>query len=238
MDPVRFGLALRALRRRRAWTQAQLAGEAQVSRGAIQRIERGDHEAFTGALLRRVAVALGARFEQRLLWQGEGLDRLLDGDHARLVELVIGWLRSEGWDVAPEATFAYGGERGSIDVLAFHAATGTLLVVEVKSVVPDMQKMLSGIDRKARVALRVARSRGWNGTVVARLLVLPDDRTARRRVERHAATLGAALPARTREVRRWAHAPAGPLAGILFLSNADVSGARHRVPPDRTRSRA
>jgi transcriptional regulator with XRE-family HTH domain len=229
VDPVRLGLAFRALRRRRGWTQDQLGERADVSRGAIQRVERGGAEAFTGALLRKLAVALGARFEQRLLWQGEALDRLLDADHARLVEVVIAWLRSEGWDVMPEATFAIAGERGSIDVLAFHPASGTLLVVEVKTVVPDMQAMLAGIDRKARVAVNVARSRGWHASAVARILVLPGDRTSRRRVEQHAATLDAALPARTREVRRWVSRPSGPLAGILFLPDAAVSGARHRV---------
>jgi transcriptional regulator with XRE-family HTH domain len=231
VDPVRLGLAFRALRRRRGWTQAQLAEHARVSRGAIQRVERGGAESFTGSLLRGLAVALGARFEQRLLWQGEALDRLLDADHARLVEIVISWLRAEGWEVAPEVTFAIGGERGSIDVLAFHAASGTLLVVEVKTVVPDMQAMLGGVDRKARLAMRVARSRGWHAKVVGRLLVLPDDRTSRRRVASHAATLDAALPARTREVRRWARSPVGALAGVLFVANAGVSGARHRVAP-------
>jgi len=238
VDSVRLGLAFRALRRRRGWTQAQLAEQARVSRGAIQRVERGGAEDFTGALVRRMAVALGARFEQRLLWQGEALDRLLDADHARLVDIVVRWLRDEGWDVAPEATFAIAGERGSIDVMAFHAATGTLLVVEVKTVVPDMQAMLSGIDRKARVARSVARARGWDARVVARLLVLPDDRTSRRRVELQAATLDAALPARTRAVAHWIPQPVGTLAGILFLTDAAVSGARHRVARGGGRSRA
>ena len=145
MDPVRFGLAMRALRRRRTWTQAQLAERAGVSRGAVQQIERGGADAFTGRVVRMIAVALGARFEQRVLWQGEALDRLLDADHAAIVERVIRWLRAEGWEAVPEVTFAIRGERGSIDVLAFHPGTGTLLVIEVKSVVPDIQGLLSGV---------------------------------------------------------------------------------------------
>jgi transcriptional regulator with XRE-family HTH domain len=238
MDEVRFGLIARALRRRRGWTQERLAQEAGVARSAVGRVERGEAEAFTGRTLRRIAVALGARFEQRLLRHGEGLDRLLDEHHARLVEAVVTELRRLGWEVVPEATFAVAGERGSIDVLAWHAETGTLLVIEVKSVVPDMQAMLAGIDRKARLAPAIARSRGWRPAAVARLLVLPDDRTARRRVEASSATLDAALPARTVAVRRWLAGPRGPLSGILFLSDGAVSGARHRVASRRSQDRA
>ena len=124
MDAVRFGLALRALRRRRAWTQQQLADRVGVSRSAVQRLERGGVDDFTGRVVRLVAVGLGARYDQRLLWQGEALDRLLDREHAAIVEHVVRWLRSEGWTVVPEATFAVYGERGSIDVLAFHPAFG------------------------------------------------------------------------------------------------------------------
>jgi transcriptional regulator with XRE-family HTH domain len=224
MDHVRFGLALRALRRRRAWTQQQLADRASLSRSAVQRIDRGGVDDFTGRTVRKIAVALGARYDQRILWQGEGLDK----DHAAIVEQVIRWLRAEGWDVVPEATFVLAGQRGSVDVLAFQAATGSLLIVEVKSVVPDMQAMLSSMDRKMRAAPILARERGWRIASVSRVLVLPDDRTARRRIETHRATVDAVLPARTRDVRRWARSPSGAIAGILFLPRAAARG-RHRI---------
>jgi hypothetical protein len=105
-----------------------------------------------------------------------------------------------------------------------------LLVIEVKSVVPDMQAMLHGIDRKGRLAREIARDRGWVASSVTRLLVLPDDRTARRRVEAHAATLGVALPARTLAIRRWIREPAGPAPGhgIMFVTDARHAGIRHR----------
>ena len=54
MDQVRFGLALRALRRRRAWTQQQARrSSAALSRSAVQRIERGGLDDFTGRTVRR-----------------------------------------------------------------------------------------------------------------------------------------------------------------------------------------
>ena len=165
----------------------------------------------------------------RVLWQGEELDRLLDGDHARLVEAIVERLVAAGWVAVPEATFAIGAERGSIDVLAWHPGTGHLLVVEVKSVVPDLQATLAGVDRKTRLAPAIARARGWDVQAVSRLLVLPEDRTARRRLEQFASTFDRAFPDRTVGVRRWMASPDRAIAGVMFVSGATRARARHRV---------
>lgn len=56
----------------------------------------------------KVAGALDALADIRLNWKGEGLDRILDGDHASLVEAIAVRLRAAGWDVRTEhhrATF-------------------------------------------------------------------------------------------------------------------------------------
>lgn len=219
---------------RRGWRQEDLATAAGVSRSQVGRIERGESGNMPVDALGRVAGALGARAELRLFWQGEGLDRLLDEAHARLVEWVVRRLAALGWDVAVEVSFARNGERGSIDVLAFHPGWRALLVIEVKSVTPDMQAMLGGLDRKARLGPAIARERGWDPVTVGRALVLGDTRTNRRRLERYGATIRAVLPAGTREMTRWGADPVAPApAGVWFVS--DVRGAdgnpvrRHRV---------
>lgn len=233
MDVVRFGLGIRALRRRRGWTQDRLAAEARVSRGVIGRIERGRADRVPIYVLVKVAAALGASVSTRLLWHGEGLDRLLDATHASVTEAAIDLLRSLDWDALTEVSFNIRGERGTIDILAFHAPSGSLLVVEIKSVVPDLQAMLGTLDRKVRLASEIARQRGWQVRTVSRLLVMPDDRTARRRVDQHRATFAVVLPARTVAARRWLRNPAGVLAGILFLSDVQHTGTRHRVATPR-----
>jgi transcriptional regulator with XRE-family HTH domain len=217
------------MRRRRMWTQQRLADAARVSRAVVVRIETGHGDRVAVHTLNAVAAALGASLTVRLLWQGEGLDRLLDAGHAELVERTIATLDASAWDSATEVSFNLRGERGSIDVLAFHRPSGALLVVEVKSVVPDLQATLYGLDRKVRVATEVANERGWAAASVSRLLVLPDDRTARRRVASHAATFDAVVPARTAEVRRWTKRPTGSIAGILFIPDMARSTSRHRV---------
>lgn len=229
MDPVKLGLAVRALRRRKGLTQLALAAKAGVSQSAVSRAERGEVGALTLGAFERIAHAMDATASVRLYWHGEDLDRLLDAAHAGLVDQVVALLRSRGWEVVPEATFSIYGERGSIDVLAFHPGHGSLLVIEVKSVVPDMQSMLSGIDRKVRLAPGIARERGWRVRTVSRLLVLPDDRTARRRVEQFASTIDQVLPLRTRAVRRWIAAPRAATGGVLFLPSSQDTRARRRL---------
>ena len=229
MEPVRIGLAIRALRRRRRWTQADLGKRAGCSASQISRLESGAWRGVTVRRIERVLGELGARLYLRVLWQGEELDRLLDRDHASMVDAVIGRFASHGWLTVPEATFQVAGERGAIDVLAWHEETRILLVIEVKSIVPDIQATLGGIDRKARIAPALARQRGWPAEHVARILVVPDDRTSRRRIERFGATFARALPARTAEIKRWLAHPSGAISGVLFLSDSPSVQARHRV---------
>lgn len=201
MDAIRLGHAIRALRIRRGWRQQDLADAAGVSRQLVARVESGDIERVQVGTLRAIARELGATLNLLVRWHGEGLGRLLDAAHAGLVEVVVGRLGRAGWETAVEVSFAIRGERGSIDVLALHPPTAAVLVVEVKSVVPDSQAMLHALDRKARVAHDVARERGWPCRQVGRLLVVGESTTARRRVELLGATYRTAFPERGRSVQ-------------------------------------
>lgn len=160
MEVVRFGLGMRSLRRRRRWTQARLALEARVSRSVVGRIERGRADRVPIYVLVKVAAALGATVSTKLLWQGEGLGRLLDAVHASTTDAVLELLRALGWHTATEVSFNIRGERGTVDILAFHAPSGSLIVIEIKSDVPDLQAMLGILDRKSRLVLDIARDRG------------------------------------------------------------------------------
>src|SRR4051812_15487326 len=118
MDMVRFGRGIRALRLRRRWRQVDLAAAAHVSRPLVARVERGLGDSVPPRKLQAIATVLGARIDLRLNWNGEALERLLDGAHALLVEAMATFLRAAGWDVAVEVTFLVRGERGSIDLFA------------------------------------------------------------------------------------------------------------------------
>jgi transcriptional regulator with XRE-family HTH domain len=236
MDAVRVGRVVRALRIRRRWRQLDLADRVGVSQSLVARVERGGAGRLRLDTLERVTSVLDARLVLRVDWHGEAADRLLDADHAAIVEQVLEILRASGWEALPEATFAIGGERGSVDILAWHEPTRTLLVIEVKSVVPDVQGMLSALDRKIRNAPAIARARGWQASRIAYALVIGEDRTARRRVATHATTFATRFPHGSVETRRFiAHPDAGPtLRGLWFLSPRTQVTTRHRVASPRS----
>lgn len=231
VDAVRIGRVVRAIRQRRRWRQADLARRAGVSQSLIARVERGGGDRLTLATLERILAALGTRLNARVDWNGEVADRLLDAEHAQLVEAVVEILRRGGWEPVPEVTFAVYGERGSIDVLAWHVATRTLLVVEVKSVVPDVQATVATFDRKERLADRVARARGWKPLRIASVLVVAESSTNRRRIATHGATFASRFTHDTRAGRRFISEPAtspGPLRGLWFLSRRTGAGGSRR----------
>ena len=231
MDVIRIGRLARALRLRKGWRQLDLAVRVGVSQSLIARIERGGADRLTGRTLDAVFAALGARLNLRVDWNGEAADRLLDADHAALVEAVLELLRGFGWEAIPEVSFSIGGERGSVDIVAWHAASRTLLVVEIKSVVPDVQATLLVFDRKVRLAGRIAADQGWKPTRVSSLIAIGESRTSRRRVAAHASTFAARFPHGAREVRRHIKDPAAGdvLRGLWFLAFRTGAGSRQRV---------
>jgi len=170
---IRLGRAIRALRRRLGWRQRDLATAAGCSQALISRLEAGHGDLVYPRTVEAVAHALGARLVTYLDWNGEALDRLLDAEHAAIVDQVVRALAAAGWEVLPEATFAIGPERGSVDVLAWHGPTRSLLVIEVKSVLADAQETLARLDRKVRLADRIAPA-AWRPSSVSRLLVIGD----------------------------------------------------------------
>lgn len=232
VETIRLGRQLRALRHRLRLRQEDVGLRAGVSRSDVGRAERGEADRLKLVTVERIATTLGARLDVRLSWKGEGLDRLLDAGHAALVEIVVEALHAASWECAVEVSFNIRGERGSVDVLALHPRRRVVLVVEVKSVVPDVQATLMALDRKARLGRALAELQGWSASGVGRLLVVGESRTSRRRVEAHEAIFRTVLPARAVDIRRWLLQPtADPaLAGLWFLSSGHGASTRHRVP--------
>jgi transcriptional regulator with XRE-family HTH domain len=230
MDWIRIGRSVRALRKRRGWRQKDLAIAAGMSQSVIARIELGRGDRVAPRIMERVVHVLGARMVVRVDWNGEALDRLLDAGHATLVESVASMLRAAGWDIAAEVTFWIRGERGSVDLLGWHADSRTLLVIEIKSVVPDLQATLMSFDRKCRLATEIAALRQWKPARVGRLLVIGESRTARRRVIAHQTIFEAELPDRFLAVRRFLADPtlAAPVRGLMFLPGSPQATTRHR----------
>ena len=218
MDDARIGRTLRAIRHRLGWRQADVAGRAGVAQDLVSRIERGRLGRTSIAKVRAVAAALDAEARLTIHWRGGEIDRVMDEGHAHLVGRIVDLLKAAGWVVRTEVSFSIYGERGSIDVFAWHAASRTLLVAEIKSDLMAVEETLRRHDVKARLASRIAAEQfGWQAKTVCRLLVLPDLSTPRRRVERHAAVLATAYPTRGRAVSAWLKDPDGAMSGLAFV---------------------
>lgn len=229
-DDRRLAEASRALRREQRLRQVDALGTRRT-RGLVIRLEAGDIGGLRVADVRDHFARLGASLRLSVWWNGADLDRLLDRRHARLVERAVAHIVDHAWTPASEVTFANYGERGSIDILALHQPTGGLLVVEVKSEWGSIEETNRRLDVKVRLAPKIAVERfGRRPAFVARVLVLPEDATARRIARRHEHTLRAAYPARNRELLRWLKRPSGPTSALWFLS--EVAQTRPQRPRD------
>ncbi len=231
MEDQRVGAAFRAVRIRRRSRQEDVAKAARVSRALVSLIERGHVDQLSLAALRRVGTALDVRVEVVPRWRAGELDRLLNARHSALHETLARFFRDlPGWVAAPEVSFAVYGERGVIDILAWHSARRALLVIELKTDVIDVQDLVGTLDRKRRLAPRVGEERGWLPSAVSTWLVIVDTKTNRRRVEAHAAVLRSAFPCDGREMRGWLRRPTGSVAGLSFWTIASPGSTRRKMP--------
>ncbi len=228
VDDVRVGRLIRSLRLRLNWRQADLGLRARVSQQEVSVLERGHLDGVPLRTIRAVMRVLDASADLDVRWRGGAIDRLLDERHAALVGECVTWLVGSGWQTQVEVTYSVYGERGSIDVLAWHPQVGVLLVVEVKSELTSIEATLRKHDEKCRLAVREARERfGWTARDSARLLLAASDRTTRRRVQRASSVLDAAYPLRGGEARAWLRAPNASPARILLLADTSRrSGSR------------
>ncbi len=154
MDDQRIGAVIRALRQRRRWRQVDLASRAGVSDSLVGRIERGQLGSIPISKVRRVAGALDARIDAIVRWQGADLGRLLDARHAGMHESMAGLLGSlDGWQFEPEVSFSIYGERGIIDILAWHPGRRMLLVIELKTEIVEVSGLLGSMDQRRRLAV-------------------------------------------------------------------------------------
>lgn len=226
MDDERLGALLRVLRVRRGLRQVDVARLAGVLDQTVSRIERGQLTSLSVSTLRTVARVLEARLDLRLWTRAGEVERLASAIHAALVESLVPELHSHGWVVRPEVSFNLDGERGLVDIVAWHPATRTLLLIEVKTEIVDVGELVGTFDRKRRLGPRIARMLGFDPGSVAAAVVVADTRTNHRRVQGHAATFGATLPDGGQRFRSFLARPSGSLAAVAFWPIRHPGSAR------------
>jgi transcriptional regulator with XRE-family HTH domain len=237
MNDLQLGLALRAVRTKRRFRQTDLAAQAGVSASLVSRLEHGDVDRLSLRALRRVAARLGVSLELLPRSANGDLDRLINARHAALGERVAAWITSQpGWIVVAEVSFSIYGERGIVDLLAWHGSSRSLVVIELKTAIVDVDELIGTLDRKRRLGAQIAASRGWSARSVSAWLIVGDSSTNRRRVADHRTLLRSGLPRDGRSLAPlFLHPERGPESGIAFWPNlpgvgvAREAAARRRV---------
>jgi transcriptional regulator with XRE-family HTH domain len=222
-----------------------VAVAAGASRAAVSRIERGQLASLPLDRLRVLAGVLDIRLGVVAHWRGGEASRVVNERHSRMHELVAARLTGlPEWTFAPEVTYSLMGERGVIDVLAWHAPSRTLLVLELKTEITDPAGLVAQVDRYSRLAVRVARDRAWHPLRIGTWVLVAESDLNRRRLARHRTMLRNAFPLDGRFLRGWLRDPAaksagggalrgggggggGPHAGVPHAGSAPERGGPH-----------
>jgi transcriptional regulator with XRE-family HTH domain len=216
MQDSRLGSAIRLIRQRRGLTQEALGYKAGLSKSTVSRIERGHLDALGLRAVRAIAGELDIRVDLVPRWRSGDLDRLLNRRHSTLHELVARWFADElpAWVLAPEVSFSIYGERGVIDILAWHPGRRALLIIELKTDIVDVNDLVGAAERRRRLARTIAADRGWDPATVSVWVVVAASRTNRRRLAAHRAMLRAAFPADGRRIQSWLRDPGRAVAAL------------------------
>jgi transcriptional regulator with XRE-family HTH domain len=187
------GAAVASLRTAIGWTQRTLEERSGVCQSMISRIERGHVRDLTFRTATALLEAMGARLvigvdAPYLADRG----RQRDAGHARLSAGVVRRLRAAGWDVRTEVEVGGDRSRGWIDVLAFHPATGVMLVIELKTEIHDLGQIERSLGWYEREAWLAGRRFGWQPTssIACLLLLMTEVNDTRATANRRSIDLG------------------------------------------------
>ena len=186
--------------------------------------------------LRAIAGVLEVGLEIVPSWRGGEVARVVNERHSRMHELFAAHLaRTRGCEFATEVSFSSWGERGVIDILGWHAARRVLLVIELKTEIPDPAGLIAQVGRYRRLAPGIGHERGWDSTSVATWVLVAESDMNRRQLAQHRVMLRNAFPLDGRALRRWLRDPVceGAVNGLAFLANAGPSIANRRLGPTR-----
>lgn len=218
MRDLEVGRLLRMLRIRRGWRLRDVAERCTLSAASVGRNELGQISSVHA--LRAHAAALDLRVEWRVTGRGADVPRLLDEEHAAIVEALAAAFRAAEWRVEAEVSYSEFGERGRIDLLGLNPTGATLLIVEAKTELADLQDLLGGLSTKARLGPGIARRTGWHVARTVTMLAVAATAANRAVVRLHPALFSSFE-------RRWLREGAVPTPGqgrVLLWIPAAAAG--------------
>jgi transcriptional regulator with XRE-family HTH domain len=253
MGDQQVGATFRAARIRSGKRQEDVATGARVHRSCVSNVERGHFDDVPLRQLRAIATDLELHLALVASWHGADGMRIINERHSRMHELVAERLAVlSDWEFASEVSFSEWGERGVVDILAWHRLTRTLLIIELKTELPHPAGLVAQVDRYRRLGPAIGRARGWNPLRVATWVFVAESDLNRRQVARHSVMLRNAFPLDGHFVRRWLRDPSAGsdlgrvdsaltvpsrVDGLSFLAYAAGGDTNGRLGPTKRVSR-
>lgn len=202
------------------WSQDELADLSRTSQTKIHRMETDKRAAFDLDTLDRVMVQLGLRVTLEVdgIHVAERREQR-DAVHAAIVAVLARRLRRAGWEVATEVATGGTAPTGWIDLIAFRASDAALLVIEVKTAIPDVGALQRQVGFYEREAPWAARRMGWLPETSAVAVVCLDSAQVRDTLERNRSHLVAEFPVTPDRLVAWVRGPGTPApAGKAMLT--------------------
>jgi transcriptional regulator with XRE-family HTH domain len=207
-----IGGSVKSVRVDIGWSQRELAARLRTSLGAVQRLEAGqrhvDSRVATAAM--RVlgirpsvdphALGIPGRREQR------------DEVHGRCSNYGVRQLLQREWEARTEVEIGDGRFRGWIDILAFRRKDRALLVIEVKTEIDDVGRVLRSLGWYVRSSRVAAQSHGWSPRLIVPVLLCLATTETDARLAAIKDQLRIELPGRARELSDWIVDPTAKVA--------------------------
>ncbi len=202
-------MAVRTGRDLVGWSQRELSRRSGVPQSVISGIERRQVNDLRLSDVDRLMVALGIRY-----WLGveppTGFGRRQsDAIHARCSAFVDRRLRADGWLIEREVEIGGDRSRGWLDILAFHPASGMLLIIELKTELHDVGAIERSLNWYQREAWAAARRFGWHPRKTITALLVLQSKENDDRISWSRAVFAAAFPGRAGELRELIDGTAG-----------------------------
>jgi transcriptional regulator with XRE-family HTH domain len=220
----REGAKVRAARRRRRWTQAELGRRAGLSQVTISRMERGDGATLSLVAWQRVADALELPLDLKL--GRDAREETVDAGHLAIQELVLRLGRGVGLTRRFELNNRPSDPTRWTDVGLLDPVHRRMLLIECVNVFGDIDASVRSSDRKAAEAEALAIALGHGDPFTVHVCwVIRATRRNRELVSRYPEIFASRFPGSSRQwVAALSHGTPPPRErGLVW---ADVPGTR------------
>jgi DNA-binding XRE family transcriptional regulator len=220
----REGEKVRAARRRRRWTQAELGRRTRLHQTTISKVERGAGANLSVAAWQRIADVLGLPLDLKL--GRDSLEETRDAGHLSMEELVLRLGRGAGYARRFELSTRPADPTAWADVGLIAHARRRLVLVECCNLIGDIGASIRSSDRKQAEALAMAVALGGEEPYAVHVCwVIRDTRRNRALLARYPELFATRFPGSSRSWVEALTAGTDPPAerGLLWC---DVSATR------------